>query len=77
MKKSEVEKGLGVFISHDLKPSKHVAVVAAKANKIVGLMKKNVDFLDAETILSIYREVALNRTWTNTERNDLLYSKCV
>ena len=54
LKKSELEKDLGVFISHDLKPSKHVAVVAAKANKIVGLMKKNFDFLDAETILSIY-----------------------
>ena len=54
LKKTELEKDLGVFISHDLKPSQHVSKVAAKANKIVGLMKKNFDYLDAETILSIH-----------------------
>ena len=54
LKKTELEKDLGVFISHDLKPSQHVSIVAARANKIVGLMKKNFDYLDEETILSIY-----------------------
>ena len=54
LKKTDLEKDLGVYISDDLKPSRHVSVVAAKANKIVGLMKKNFDFLDAETILAIH-----------------------
>ena len=52
--KTEVEKDLGVLVSCDLKPSKHVAVVAAKANRIVGLIRKNFDFLDAETVVALH-----------------------
>ena len=45
---------MGVFFSCDLKPSQHVAKVTARANGIIGLVKKNFDYLDAETILSIH-----------------------
>ena len=54
LNESKLEKDLGVFVSCDLKPSQHVAKVAARANRIIGLMKKNFDFLDEETILSIH-----------------------
>jgi len=54
LNETELEKDLGVFVSHDLNPSQHVAKVAAKANGIIGLVKKNFDYLDAETILSIH-----------------------
>ena len=52
--KTEVEKDLGVLVLCDLKPSKHVATVAAKANRIVGLIRKNFDFLDAETVVALH-----------------------
>ena len=54
LNETKLEKDLGVFISCDLKPSQHVAKVAARANKIIGLVKKNFEYLDAETILSIH-----------------------
>ena len=66
MKKTDLEKDLGVYISDDRKPSRLVSVVAAKANRIVGLMKKNVDYLDAETVLVIhYQGVTLDLGWDN------------
>ena len=40
-----------------LKPSQHVAKVAARANSIIGLVKKNFDYLDSETILSIHTTI--------------------
>ena len=54
LKKTEVEKDLGVLISNDLKPSKHFAEVAARANNIVGLIKRNFDYLDAETVVTLH-----------------------
>ena len=57
LKKTVLEKDLGVFVSCDLKPSQHVAKVAARANSIIGLVKKNFDYLDSETILSIHTTI--------------------
>ena len=54
LNETKLEKDLGVFISCDLKPSQHVAKVAARANKIIGLVKKIFDYIDAETIMSIH-----------------------
>ena len=49
-----MEKDLGVLVSNDLKPSKHVAEVAARANNIVGLIRRNFDYLDAETVVTLH-----------------------
>ena len=54
LKKSDFEKDLGVLVSNDLKPAKHVAAVALKANRVVGTIKKNFEFLDKETIVSLH-----------------------
>ena len=54
LKKSEFEKDLGVLVSNDLKPSRHVAAVALKANKVVGIIKRNFEYLDKETIVSLH-----------------------
>ena len=54
LKKSDLEKDLGVLVSNDLKPSKHVAAVALKANRVVGIIKKNFEYLDKETIISLH-----------------------
>ena len=45
---------MGVLVSNDLKPSKHVAEVAARANNIVGLIRRNFDYLDAETVVTLH-----------------------
>ena len=54
LQKTTVEKDLGVLVSNDLKPSKHVTSVAGKANRVVGLMRKNFEFLDAETVTALH-----------------------
>ena len=54
IKKSDCEKDLGVLVSNDLKLAKHVAAVAFKANRVVGIIKKNFEFLDKETIVSLH-----------------------
>ena len=42
LQKTELEKDLGVLVSNDLKPSRHVAEVSAKANRVVGIIRKNL-----------------------------------
>ena len=54
LEKSDLEKDLGVFVSSDLKPSAHIAKVAAKANGRVGLIKRTFSFIDKEIFLSLY-----------------------
>ena len=41
---SKLEKDLGVWISDDLKPAHHIGQVTAKANKILGLIKRNFTY---------------------------------
>ena len=53
-----IEKDLGVFISCDLKPSQHVAKVAARANKIIGLVKKNFDLAGKTSFVKKITEMA-------------------
>ena len=54
LEKSDLEKDLGVFVSSDLKPSAHVAKIAAKANARVGLIKRTFTYLDREIFTSLY-----------------------
>ena len=54
LQKTELEKDLGVLVSNDLKPSSHVAEVSAKANRVVGIIRKNFEFLDAETVVALH-----------------------
>ena len=54
LEKSDLEKDLGVFVSSDLKPSMHIAKVAAKANARVGLIKRTFSYIDKEIFLSLY-----------------------
>ena len=46
LEKSDLEKDLGVFISSDLKPSAHIAKIAAKANARVSLIKRTFTFIN-------------------------------
>ena len=44
---SEVEKDLGVLVDQELKFSKHIEVQVNKANKILGLIRRSYQYLDA------------------------------
>ena len=52
--KTEAEKDLGILISSNLKPSDHVAAIAAKANSRLGIIKRAFEFMDKEMFLSLY-----------------------
>ena len=54
LSETEAEKDLGVLISNDLKPSKHINAIAAKANKIVGLIKRTFAYIDVDMGRSLY-----------------------
>ena len=51
----EEEKDLGVTFDPTLKFSKHVGVIANKANRIVGLIKRTFDHMDEEIFRPLYK----------------------
>ena len=51
------EKDLGVFISDDLKWDKQCGQAVAKANKVVGLIKRNFTDRSKETIIPLYKSL--------------------
>ena len=57
-KQSEVreeEKDLGVNFDPTLKFSKHVRAVASKANRIVGFVKRNFNFMNSDMFRTLYK----------------------
>ena len=55
LEKSHLKKDLGVFVSSDLKPSAHIAKIAAKANARAGLIKRTFTYMDREIFTSLVR----------------------
>jgi len=51
---SNAEKDLGVTVDNELKFSKHIETQVAKANKILGLIRRSFQHLDIETMRSLY-----------------------
>ena len=51
----EEEKDLGVYFSKDLKPSKQCITSAAKARKIIGLVRRHFRRMDKSDFLLIYK----------------------
>ena len=64
----EEEKDLGVVFDPTLKFSKHVSVVANKANRIVGLIKRTFDHMDEVMFKPLYKTLI---------RPHLEYANCV
>lgn len=54
LEKSNEEKDLGIIISSDLKSTKHVAKITAKANSRLGIIKRNFSVLNKEILLPLY-----------------------
>ncbi|XP_076047221.1 uncharacterized protein LOC143028736 [Oratosquilla oratoria] len=54
LNRSTQEKDLGIVISSDLKSSAHVAMVTAKANSCLGIIKRNFAILNREILVPFY-----------------------
>ena len=54
LKTSKVEKDLGVLVSDDLKPGKHIGGVVARANRMVGLIRRTFSYIDKEMCRTLY-----------------------
>ena len=51
---SDAEKDLGVIMDSELKFSKHIETQVGKANKILGLIRRSYDYLNAETMRLLF-----------------------
>ena len=49
-----VEKDLGIYVTPDWKSSTHVSKVAAKANSMVGMIKRTFSYMDEEMFKYLY-----------------------
>ena len=57
LKSSTVEKDLGVLVDNKLKFDKHVAHITSKANRLVGLIRRSFNFLDAQNFKLLYNGI--------------------
>ncbi|KAA0202871.1 hypothetical protein HAZT_HAZT008581 [Hyalella azteca] len=57
LQESEVERDLGVFVGSSLNFGEHVARVTSKANQVVGVIRRNFDFLDENLFVQLYKSL--------------------
>ena len=54
---SDEERDLGVVVTNNLKPSKQCALSAARANRILGLIRRNFCNLGRDVVLNLYKQL--------------------
>ena len=59
LEKSEIERDLGVQVDKDLRFSQHIETQVNKANRLLGLIRRSYEHLDAESMKLLF--VALVR----------------
>ena len=55
IKKVQEEKDLGIIISEDLKPMKHIAKTVKKANQLLGMIRRTITCKNKTNILNLYK----------------------
>lgn len=50
-------RDLGIQITEDLKPNRHIALVEQKANRMIGMIKRTVVSRDREVIVPLYKSL--------------------
>ena len=51
------EKDLGLTISADMKVSEQCGIAAAKGNQILGLIRRNLLYIEKELIIPLYKTI--------------------
>ena len=51
---TEMEKDLGIHVDNKLRLRNHAEIATAKANKILGLIRRSYEYLDAVSLKSLY-----------------------
>ncbi|XP_076461748.1 uncharacterized protein LOC143294202 [Babylonia areolata] len=54
----EVEADLGVQVDNDLKFKQHVDSVTARANSVIGIIRRTFEFLDCKLFIQLYKTIA-------------------
>ena len=57
LRSTEEERDLGVIVQRSMKPSRQCAEAAKKANKILGMISRNIVSRDREIILRLYKSL--------------------
>ncbi|XP_076451264.1 uncharacterized protein B0403.1-like [Babylonia areolata] len=57
LEESDVQRDLGVLVDKDLSFKNHVAHATAKANKVLGVIRRSFDHLTPETFVSLYKSL--------------------
>jgi endonuclease/exonuclease/phosphatase family metal-dependent hydrolase len=77
MEETLSEKDLGVTVDPDLKFRQHISNITSKANRTVGIIRRNFDFLDADTVIKLYSALVrpqleyANSVWAPYLRKDI------
>ena len=61
------EKDLGLTISADMKVSEQCGIAAAKANQILGLIRRNIVYKEKELIIPLYKTIVRPHLYTSME----------
>jgi hypothetical protein len=62
------EKDLGILFTNDLNFDKHITQCINKANRMMGIVKRNFEFLDANIFIPLYKSLV---------RSHLEYGNCI
>ena len=57
LEEHEVEKDLGVYVDNSLNFKEHVAKSTAKANRVVGIIRRTFDFLSEDLFVLLYKSL--------------------
>ena len=49
------EKDLGIIITEDLKPKRHIAEIVKRANRILGMVRRTITCKNVQIIMNLYK----------------------
>ena len=78
LEETTLEKDLGVYVTPDLQPATHVSKVAAKANSMVGWIKRTFSYMDIDMFKALYPSLVRShmeyavQAWSPQLKKDIL-----
>ena len=80
---SGAKKDLGVTISADMKVSEQCGIAASKGNQILGLIRRNITYMDKKLIIPLYKAIVRPhleyciQTWRSYRKKDIETLECI